>query len=199
MRILTSRIAALTIVSTLALAGCGGSDDEPKTDTKTSSSADKSDDTEAAAGEKIDGTGYSYSVPDGWKVPDQKIPGTEQTDTFAADLTDQDGFADNVNVIRLDPAPIKELDPLEDALVNELKTAGSQDVTLQDREEIAGDEAVHISSKQNQQGKTYLTEQYNAIHDGVSYVVTFSFSDTVSDDDREDVSESILNSWEWAS
>lgn len=198
MQTLTRRIAALAIVSTLALAGCGGSDDDkPAADAKTSSTAEPSD-AEAATGSTIEGTGYSFSVPDGWDVPDQKIPGTEQTDTFAANLTDSDGFADNVNVIRLDPAPLKELDPLEKALANELTTAGSKDVTVQDREQIAGDEAIHISSKQNQQGKTYLTEQYNAIHDGVSYVVTFSFSDTVSPADRDTIAGSVLTTWTWS-
>jgi hypothetical protein len=203
MRTPTSRVAALALVSALTLAGCGGSDDDaPKSDPKSSASADKPADepaADAAAGSKVEGTGYTYAVPEGWDVPTQEIPGTEQTDTFAADLTDADGFADNINVIRLDPAPMEELDKLEKALTAELETAGSKDVTVRDRADIAGDEAVHIASVQNQQGKSYLTEQYNAIHDGVSYVVTFSFSDTVSDADRDKVADSILASWTWTS
>lgn len=202
MRTMTSRVAALALVSTLTLAGCGGGsdDDAPKKSDSTSSApAGDAPAAEAANGSKIEGTGYSYSVPEGWNVPTQDIPGTEQTDTFAANLTDADGFADNVNVIRLDPAPIKELDPLEKALTSELEGAGSKDISVRDRSQIDGDEAIHIASVQSQQGKNYLTEQYNAIHDGVSYVVTFSFSDTVSAADRDKIAGSILTSWTWTS
>lgn len=204
MRILTRRVAALAIVSTLTLAGCGGSgsDDESPSDSKTSASADATEttdapDAEAADGDSITGTGYSYTVPEGWAVPDQEIAGTEQTDSFAADLKDTDGFADNVNVIRLDPAPVDDLDQLEDGLKAELENAGSQDVTVGDRTEIDGDETVTITSVQTQNDKKYLTDQYNAIHDGVSYVITFSFSDTVSEADRQDLAASVLASWKW--
>ncbi|MCL3816886.1 hypothetical protein [Aeromicrobium wangtongii] len=199
MRTLTHRAAALALISTLALAGCGGSDDDTlESGPKNSSGSSKSDSADAASGSKISGNGYSYSVPEGWATPEQKVPGTEQTDSFAANLTDTDGFADNVNVLRLDPAPITDLDPLEQALFNELTVAGSQDVTIQDRTEIAGDEAIHISAKHIQQAGTYLTEQYNAIHDGVSYVVTFSFSDTVPQDERDKIAGSVLTTWTWS-
>lgn len=207
MRILTRRVAALAIVSTLTLAGCGGSgsDDESPSDTKTSATADATDatdapdvpDADAAAGDSITGTGYTYAVPEGWAVPDQEIAGTEQTDSFAADLKDTDGFSDNVNVIRLDPAPVTDLDKLEDGLKAELENAGSGDVTVGDRTEIDGDETVTITSVQTQNGKKYLTDQFNAIHDGVSYVITFSFSDTVSKADRDDLAASVLASWKW--
>lgn len=202
MRTLTRRVAALAIVSTLSLAGCGGSsdggsDDKPDSDS-TSATKAPADDVDAADGDSIKGTGYSFTLPTDWEVPTQDIPGTEQTDTFAANLKDTDGFADNVNVIRLDPAPIDDLDDLEKGLVKELEGAGSSDVTVRDRTDIDGDDAVHIASGQNQQGATYLTEQFNAIHDGVSYVITFSFSDTVSQADRDKVADSVLTTWKWA-
>ncbi|MET0931250.1 MAG: hypothetical protein ABWX74_17145 [Aeromicrobium sp.] len=198
MRILTRRVAALAIVSTLTLAGCGGSDSGGDSGSDSSSSpSSSSDDVDAADGDAIKGTGYTYSVPDGWAVPEQDIAGTEQTDSFAADLEDTDGFADNVNVIRLDPAPLDDLDKLEDGLAAELEGAGSKDVTVGNRTEIDGDETVTITSVQTQAGKEYLTDQFNAIHDGVSYVITFSFSDTVSEADRNDLSSSVLASWKW--
>ncbi|MET0767573.1 MAG: hypothetical protein ABWY50_08015 [Aeromicrobium sp.] len=203
MRILTRRVAALAIVSTLTLAGCGGSDSEgeeaPAKDSTSAAPSDApADEAETPSGDTIEGTGYSYAVPEGWSTPEQDIPGTEQTDSFAADLTDTDGFSDNVNVIRLDPAPLDDLDQLEDGLTAELEGAGSKDVTVGDRVEIDGDEAVAISSSQTQAGAEYLTDQFNAIHDGVSYVVTFSFSDTVSEADRQDLAASVLASWKWA-
>lgn len=203
MRTLTRRVAALAIVSTLTLAGCGGSDDAPSVDDLSSSTtadptADPTDGAEPASGKTIEGTGYSFSLPEGWDVPSQSIPGTGQTDAFAADLTDDDGFADNVNVIRLDPAPLDDLDQLEKALVTEIEGAGSKNVRIGDRATIDGVEAVHIDSELTQQGATYQAEQYNAIRDGISYVVTFSFSDTVSQQDRDDLAASVLAGWAWA-
>jgi hypothetical protein len=208
MRSLTRRVAALALVSTISLAGCSssdsGGDDSPSDDTTSASpSADEptdeapEEDVEAPDGDTIQGTGYSFAVPEGWAKPEQDIPGTEQTDTFAADLKDTDGFSDNVNVIRLDPAPIDDLDKLEDGLKAELEGAGSKDVTVGDRTEIDGDETVSISSVQSQNGNNYLTDQFNAIHDGVSYVITFSFSETVSEDDRSALAASVLSSWKW--
>ena len=208
MRILTRRLAALAIVSTLTLAGCGSSDsdgdDSPSKDTTSSSpSADAPDedadapDVEAPDGDTITGTGYTFAVPEDWAVPEQDIPGTEATDAFAANLKDADGFADNVNVIRLDPAPVEDLDRLEDGLGAELERAGSKDIKVGDRADVDGDEAVSISSVQSQNGTNYLTDQFNAIHDGVSYVITFSFSETVSAEDRQELAASVLSSWKW--
>lgn len=202
MRSLPRHAATLTLLAGLALAGCGGgdsddaSDDTSKKDSSTSAPAPTED---PATGGKVSGKGYSFNAPEDWRKPSQDIPGTEQTDTFVADLTDDDGFADNINVVRLDPAPIKDAGPLEKALVKELEGAGAKKVTVRDRIEMDGDTAVHIASEFTQQGATYLTEQYDAIHDGVSYVVTFSFSTDVPQDDRDETAGSVLATWKWAS
>jgi hypothetical protein len=199
MRLTTVRPLVLAIASAVLLAGCGGSGDGSEGATTTKSDTSTSESTTGDAKGDVSGTGYAYDVPEGWEVPKQEIPGTEQTNSFAADLTDADGFADNVNVIRLDPAPISDLDQLEKALVAELQGAGSQEPTIRDRFEIAGDEAVHIASFREQDGGKYLAEQYNAIHHGVSYVVTFSFSDTVDEAERDKIAESVLSTWTWTS
>ena len=200
MRSLPRHAATLTLLAGLVLAGCGGgdSDDSSGDGGKDAASAAPANGAEPADGDTIKGKGYAFNAPQGWEVPKQEIPGTEQTDTFVADLTDADGFADNINVIRLDPAPIKDLDPLETALIKELEGAGAKDVTAGERLDVDGDPAVHISSKLTQQGASYLTEQYNPIHDGVSYVVTFSFSTDVSQSDRDETAASVLASWKWA-
>lgn len=195
---LTRRATALALVSTLALTGCGDSDDDtPAADATSSTTTDASTDAPTDSS-TIKGTGYTYTVPDGWGVPKQKIDGAEQIDSFAGDLNDKDGFTDNVNVIRIEPAPVTDADALETAFVKELEGAGSKDVTVRDRTDIDGDQAVHVASNRDQAGKTYLAEQYDVIHDGASYVITFSFSDTVSEADRDDLAASVLTSWAWA-
>ncbi|MFI5430057.1 hypothetical protein ACHMWU_28865 [Aeromicrobium sp. UC242_57] len=113
MRIFASRMAAVTVLAALTLAGCGGSDsDSDSSKAKDSSSASKTTaaptpEVDPATGKTITGKGYTYSAPDGWDVPTQKIPGTEMTDSFVADLKDTDGFADNINVIKQDTTPPK--------------------------------------------------------------------------------------------
>ncbi|QHC58904.1 hypothetical protein [Rathayibacter sp. VKM Ac-2760] len=153
-------------------------------------------DAAAATGEKITGTGYAYSVPEGWGAPDTD-PASMGADTLAADLADTDGFADNVNVV-LSPAGEVTADQVESAGVTELETAGATDVETNDRVVVAGSESAHLSATLAASGTSYNVEQYYVTDDGQTYVVTFSFSPTVDDDDREAVAESVLASWSWA-
>lgn len=153
-------------------------------------------DTAAAAGVQVTGDGYSYAVPEGWDIPDTDAASIG-ADTLAADLTDTDGFSDNVNVV-LSPAGAVTPEQVEDAGVSELTGAGATDVEVQDRVRVAGTESAHLSGSLTAQGASYSIEQYYLTQDDQTYVVTFSFSPTVDDDAREDVAESVLASWAWA-
>ena len=62
---------------------------------------------------------------------------------------------------------------------------------------IAGSESAHITAKFSADGVAYWVEQYYPTNAGQTYVVTFSFSETVSASDRVAVAESILASWAW--
>lgn len=202
MRILSSRIAAVTLLTSLTLAGCGGSSDsetsKPKDSASTPSATATTEDagTPAVAdGKTIQGDGYSYVVPTGWDVPKTTIPGTEATDTFVADLTDKDGFADNINVIKQNTAPPKPVVELKDELGKQLTQAGGKNVKVKETGKIDGEGYVHISSTQ----PTNLTEQYFVVHDGETYFITFSHSPNVSESDRTKVAASVLGTWKWAS
>lgn len=195
------RPAAVISALVLTVAGCGGSSDSssdgdsPSKDSKTSAAAPSAD---AATGATITGKGYTYNAPEGWEKPKQDIPGTEAADTFAADLGDDDGFADNVNVLIQDPTPGKLDDGIEKTLVSQLEQAPNvKDVEARERTTVAGDTSVHIASTQDNAVKN-LSEQYYVVHDGVLYVITTSFSTTVSQADRDEISESIIASWKWA-
>lgn len=161
------------------------------------SPADPADELDAApaAGETIEGDGYSYAVPEGWGVPEGIDAASQGLDTFAADLADTDGFADNVNVL-LSPAGKISVEQAEDRGVTELEDGGATDVEVEDRVRVADTDAVHISAN-FAQGASYAIEQYYVSDDDQTYVVTFSFSDTVDDDQRTDTAESILASWAW--
>lgn len=149
-----------------------------------------------AAGVEITGDGYTYAVPDGWDIPDTD-PSSIGADTLAADLTDTDGFSDNVNVV-LSPAGAVTAEQIESTGVDELTGAGATDVEVEDRVQVAGTESAHLSGALTAQGASYSIEQYYLTQDDQNYVVTFSFSPTVDDDARQDLAESVLASWTWA-
>lgn len=202
MHSLPRRAAALTMLATLTLSACGGSDsgsdgDSPKKSDK--SSAAPGFDAEPADGKTLKGTDYTYSVPDGWDVPKEKPAGFD-FDSLAVDTKDKDGFTDNINVLRQDPAPAGLTDKqLGDELGKQLTAQGAKDVEVQSAVTIDGDPASHISSSQDLNGNKNLTEQYYTLHDGALYVVTFSHSMDASREDRDEVAGSILASWKWAS
>ena len=150
-----------------------------------------------ATGELISGTGYTYSVPEGWADPGE-VPGFSP-DSIAADL---DAFvpgrqlADNVNVI-LSPAGKVTPEQVESAGVKELEGAGATDVTVQPRVKIAGQESAHLSAALASGGTTYAAEQYYVSNGDQTYVVTFSFSPTVGAKERVALAESVLASWKF--
>ena len=180
----------LVLATALVLAGCSVLPPAPDTDTEAPTS-----DAAPATGELISGDGYTYNVPEGWGPPPQDV--SSGADTLALDLTDDDGFSDNVNVL-LSPAGSITADQVEQAGPPELEDSGATDVEVRPRLAIAGEESAHLSALFTQGGATYQIDQYYPTHDGQTYVVTFSFSQTVSQGDREDLAESVLASWAWA-
>ncbi|MCL8253122.1 hypothetical protein AERO_17185 [Aeromicrobium fastidiosum] len=208
MRTLTRRVAALAIVSSLTLAGCGGSDggSDDSSDNDSSSSAttdapdddtdtDSGSDVAPATGDVISGTGFSFNAPEGWTDAKDVLPSAL---AVAANRSDADGFSDNINVIEDKTIVDVDRDDLEAAVKRVLEGVNAQDVTIKDPVDVAGEEAVTVAAVLEQNGTKYRTEQFAVSHDGKGYVVTFSFSDTVSEDDREDLTDSVLETWKWS-
>ncbi len=181
----TALITASAAAAVLVLASCA-------------SPADQAEEIDAApaTGETVEGDGYSYIVPEGWGVPEGLDLDTQGLDTVAADLTDVDGFSDNVNAL-LSPAGLITIDQAEEQGVRELEDGGATDVEVEDRVRVADTDAAHISASLTQSGLSYNLEQYYISNDDQTYVVTFSFSDTVDDDQRTETAESVLATWFW--
>lgn len=207
----TASAAALALSAALLLAGCGmsvvepessGSDDSnasasPDSSASSSPSSAPSNDIAPATGETITGSGYSFSVPEGWGLPPEDVT-AGQADVFAADLTDvEDGFSDNVNVV-LSPAGEITAEQVETLGVEELEANGATEVVADERIEVAGSESAHLSAMFEQQGVQYAIDQYYLTSGGQTYIVTFSFSPTVERTQRTEVAESILATWAWA-
>jgi len=187
----------------LACVGCSDGSDEPASSASDTASASASEATPtaptssaaAADGPEISGTGYSYHVPKGWGRPPQEVPGFDP-DSLAGDLEDEDGFTDNVNVII---SPAGELTPeqAEGAAQSELESAGADDPTVQDRLEVAGSESAHVTAGMSRNGNDYTIEQFYPSDDGRTFVVTFSFSNGLTAEERAAVTDAVLASWTW--
>ena len=194
----THRAATLLLIASIALVGCSSpspAGSPPSSSTSASSSSTSAPDVAPAAGETVTGTGYTFIVPQNWGVPPEA--GEIGADALAADLTDADGFADNVNVLL---SPSGEITPeqVESQGVDELEGGGATGVTVKERITIAGSESAHLSATLNSGGVDYQIEQFYLTHDGSTYIVTFSFSADVADADRDALAESVLASWEWS-
>ena len=191
MRLHTSLAAVgLAAALTFSLAGCFSPSPAPST----GDTAPPASTVDPATGDTITGTGYTFNAPEGWSVPPSLPSGV---DTVAADLADADGFTDNVNVL-LSPAGEVTPDQVESAGAAELEGVGATNIVVRPRVTVAGSESAHLSAELSQSGATYLFDQYYATNAGQTYVITFSFSDTESQGDREALAESVLASWTWS-
>ena len=186
------RSIAIVAMVVATLAGCGGSGSDDTSEPARTSTAKPAD------GKTITGTAYTFKVPSGWGEQPGGLTGFDP-DAYAADLGDKDGFADNINVIKDDSVARYRGDKLEDAVKAGLDGANAADVTVKDRVTIDGEEAAHIEAIFSLNGIEYRTKQFAVAHDDAGYVVTLSFSKSVSEATRDKVSDSILATWKWHS
>jgi hypothetical protein len=188
--------ALLAVAAVLAGAGCAGS---PSTESTSSASgstkATSREPTSAAKGERISGTGYIYRVPKGWGRPPQDPPGFD-LDSLAVNLRDNDGFTDNVNVL-LSPVGVMTPERAEDAAENELTAAGAKDISVNDRITVAGSETAHLTAVGSINDRGYRIEQFYPTDNDQTFIVTFSFSTSVTVGDRAKVTDPLLASWAW--
>jgi len=190
MRLHTSLAAVgLAAALTFSLAGCFS----PAPSPGTGESAPPASTTDPATGDTITGTGYSFNAPEGWVIPGSAPAGV---DTVVADPADIDGFTDNINVL-LSPAGALTADQVEVAGPAELESVGATNIEVRPRLNVAGSESAHLTAQLSSGGATYLFDQYYATNADQTYVITFSFSDTESQQDRETLAESVLASWTW--
>jgi hypothetical protein len=152
-------------------------------------------DASAATGPQIDGTGYSFHVPDGWGEPDEPVPGFDP-DSFAMNGRDKDDFADNVNVL-LFPGGSLTPDEAEKAARDELASVGVKDVVVNSRVQVGGNPSAHVTGQASINDLDYTVEQYYPTDDDQAYVVTFSFSADVPAEQRMRVTDATLVSWKW--
>lgn len=177
----TLRTSALLIAAALILTGCSGGPDVLE-----------EAEIAPATGPVISGNGYSFTAPEDWEQADASIaPGT---DVVVWDTAETGDFSDNANVV-ISPAGLVDLERVEQATAAELEEHGAEHVTIKDRLTLNGVEHTHVAARMTEQGITYVAEQFALNSDSQTYLVTFSFDESVPEANRIELAKSVLVTW----
>ena len=189
-------LLALLAVAAVALAACSSGDEDA---------------------EPVEGTGYTYSVPDGWE--DFSDPAEEEIEIggFRPDTLvvgeREDGFATNVNVIREDGLPngvtaaqyadasLAGLrDPVGAGMPPEVAQAiedGNLRQISEPRDaELDGEEAFAWDYRGTQDGRDVRVQQVAAVMDGAGYTLTLTVLPDRFDEGGEALDQ-VIDSWSW--
>ena len=189
-------LLALLAVAAVALAACSSGDEDA---------------------EPVEGTGYTYSVPDGWE--DFSDPAEEEIEIggFRPDTLvvgeREDGFATNVNVIREDGLPSGVTaaqyadaslaglrDPVGAGMPPEVAQAIEDGNLRQISEprgaELDGEEAFAWDYRGTQDGRDVRVQQVAAVMDGAGYTLTLTVLPDRFDEGSEALDQ-VVESWDW--
>ena len=189
-------LLALLAVAAGALAGCSSGDEDT---------------------EPVEGTGYTYSVPDGWE--DFSDPAEEEIEIggFRPDTLvvgeREDGFATNVNVIREDGLPSGVAaaqyadaslaglrDPVGAGMPPEvaqaIEKANLRQISEPRDAELDGEEAFAWDYRGTQDGRDVRVQQVAAVMDGAGYTLTLTVLPDRFDEGGEALDQ-VIDSWSW--
>lgn len=198
----------------LPLAGCGGDGggdpeepsagsersqpDEPQPEDSASPEGDAegADDADEL---ELEGAGWSFDAPAGWEDGRGELgPENPQVKAVAFDPEPAEvAFRDNVNLVVNPDAP--ELGPgqVEQQIEKELGGL-TESTAVEDRTEIGGRGAVHVSGTATAGDVPVLLDQYAAYSaDGVIHILTFTQAEATPADERQAHVDAVLSSWEW--
>jgi DcrB len=192
----TRRLLPLLALAVFAVAGCGGGDEDP-----------------------VEGTGYTYSVPDGWEDASDQAedePGLElggiRPDSIVV-AEPEDDFATNVNVVRQDGLPSgvtaaqyaeanlaglrnPTAAGLPPELVETVKSLKPSDISKRRDVDLDGEEAFEWDYRATQGGRRMRLRQVAAVVDGAGFTVTLTALPDGFEEGDEALDE-IVESWSW--
>jgi hypothetical protein len=190
-----SLLAALLAVAALTAAGCGGEDEDP-----------------------VEGTGYTYSVPDGWEDASDSQAAEEAPEVIGVRFDSlvngetEDGFAVNVNVLRERvPGGItaSEYAQLNIATLRDPSAAGYPPELAERIEELdvrglspprevelGGAGAMTWDYSTTQGGRDMRQRQMVVVRDGAGYTITLTALPSQFEDGAEALDE-LVESWSW--
>lgn len=189
----TRRLVTCLCLGAAAVAGCG--DEEAK----------------------IDGSGYSYSLPDGWEDGTEAISEIEDETGILADSVAfgerEDDFTTNVNVFREGGLPARTTaakyaefsiaglrDPdavgIPPDIAEQVEAAAATDISEPRPGELGGEDAVGWEYRSQGPERETRVRQVTAVKDGAAYTVTLTALPEAYDEGTDALDE-IVESWEW--
>jgi hypothetical protein len=188
-------LLALLALTAVAFAGCSSDED----------------------GEAVEGTGYTYSLPDGWEDVSDRAEAELEVGGFRPDTLvvgeREDDFATNVNVIREDGLPSGVTaaqyadvslaglrDPAGAGLPPEVAQAIDDVNPTQISEprdaELDGEEAVAWDYRGTQDGRDVRVQQVAAVMAGAGYTLTLTVLPDRFDEGNAALDQ-VVESWSW--
>jgi hypothetical protein len=190
-----SLLAAVLALAALAASGCGGEDEDP-----------------------VEGTGYTYSVPDGWEDASDSQAAEEAPEVIGVRFDSlvngeaEDGFAVNVNVLRERvPGGItaSEYAELNIATLRDPSAAGYPPELAERIEELdvrglsrprelelGGTGAMTWDYSTTQGGRDMRQRQMVVVRDGAGFTITLTALPSQFEDGAEALGE-VVESWSW--
>jgi hypothetical protein len=189
-------LLALLAVAAVALAACSNGDEDA---------------------EPVEGTGYTYSVPDGWEDVSDRAEEEIEIGGFRPDTLvvgeRENGFATNVNVIREDGLPNgvtaaqyanASLAGLRDPvgagtppeLAQAIEEANLRQISEPREAELDGEEAFAWDYRGTQDGRDVRVQQVAAVMDGAGYTLTLTVLPDRFDEGGAALDQ-VIDSWSW--
>jgi photosystem II reaction center protein PsbP len=193
------------LVGALLGGGCGGGDDEEEPQNGGQPQAEETQAPQEQEQQEgaIEGTGYSFVPPEGWNDISKQFEGSAiRVDAVYAEPDPEQGFANNVNVVRETPSGL-DPDRLEDYVTAFRQQAGSlaTDAGLSETEEaeLDGEPARSWTFESRRQEDPRVRQrQVVTIHDDGLYTITWTARHDAFEESEPEL-ERLLDSWRWSS
>jgi hypothetical protein len=216
------RSRLLAVVAALPLivaAGCGGDDDGPQTVVVTAPAPTQTQSgptsptnpnvttpttptttgSEPSAEGRVSGTGYSFSLPDGFEdQTGQTATGAIRVDRLLIGPTEE-RFRTNINVVRVpNPRPGTSAPDLADQFTSELRSVGVRALRRLDDTTVDGEPAlVNGYRPRAPGGRDVQGRQAGVVHNGNVYSITLTAARGEPFFDAVPAFEEVLSSWQW--
>lgn len=184
---------ALIVAAAIVALGCGGGEDGT---------------TGESGGDLVDGDGYAYELPEGWRVATTD-EASEQFSTAIVEVDPEGDFAVNLNVIV--QSGVGDSVGLEDFVAGGIDQVESDpastglpaDADVQITEDpgeatLDGEDALEYAFHTELSNGTFEERQLTTIHEGDGVIVTL----TAGEDELEAASaafEDVVSTWAWDS
>ena len=188
------------LVGALLAGGCGGDDDDEEP--QSGSTQQQEQEQQPPPEGSVEGTGYSFVPPEGWRdIADQFEGSAIKIDAAYAEPDPEQGFANNINVIREAPQGL-DADRFDDYIEQFRQQAGTQanEAGLSETEELEldGEPARSWEYESARPDSPKINQkQVVAIKDDGLYTITWTARGDVFEESKADL-QSVLDSWRWS-